>query len=193
MLNSVIKSLEGEIWKPVAVSGYECLYEVSNFGRVSSRRCQIMTPAIQNSGYKMLMFKCKGLQPKNVLVHRLVASAFLENPENKPEVAHIDHDKLNNHVSNLMWVTSSENKQQSIASGIWEYNTPTLGIKKFGSSSKYYGVVWDKTKKQWRAGWTVNKKLVGAKGFNDELEAAKYANEINLKLGLNRPLNKIDN
>lgn len=57
-----------------------------------------------NGGYK-----CVKLNGKHESIHRLVAKAFIPNPENKPEVNHIDGNKQNNHVSNLEWVTSKEN------------------------------------------------------------------------------------
>ena len=55
------------------------------------------------------VFLCKDGKKKAMSVHRLVAKAYIYNPENKPEVDHIDRDRVNNHVSNLRWVTRSEN------------------------------------------------------------------------------------
>lgn len=78
--------------------GTKVIYEVSNLGRVK-RNGEIIEPKINNSGYKALKF----------LVHRAVAELFIPNPENKPQVDHIDCDKLNNRVDNLRWVTASEN------------------------------------------------------------------------------------
>lgn len=89
-----------EIWKNVV--GYEGLYEISNLGRVKSN-CnggRILKWNVSNNGYATVeLFKNK--KSKRVLVHRLVASAFIDNPNNLPQVNHIDENKLNNHVDNL--------------------------------------------------------------------------------------------
>ena len=61
---------------------------------------------------------CKGGKPKNFFVHRLVALCFIPNPENKPEINHIDGHPLNNHVSNLEWCTRSENVQHAFDTGL---------------------------------------------------------------------------
>lgn len=97
-----------EIWR--SVDGYEGLYEVSNFGHVRSlfRYKRILKPMISSTGYQRVdLFKNK--QRKQFSVHRLVATAFVNNDDNKPFVNHKDENKLNNRADNLEWVTHQEN------------------------------------------------------------------------------------
>ena len=109
-----------EIWKPI--DGFDG-YEVSSFGKVRSYRKRGSRSAMYNEPrlIKSRPFKthCKeyskvnlmvGGAAKSALVHRLVAKAFIENTEDKPQVHHVDNDGLNNKVDNLDWVTNSENQ-----------------------------------------------------------------------------------
>lgn len=97
-----------EVWKDI--KGYYGIYEVSNFGNVKSLHSRnfgmILNKINDNYLYVNLFYKKKRLK---IGIHRLVAIAFIPNPENKPQVNHIDGDKLNNNVSNLEWSTSKEN------------------------------------------------------------------------------------
>lgn len=113
-----------EIWKDIA--GYETHYEISNHGRVKSKyagRNKIIPPHKLRTGYFDAHLSLGG-KLKYVLIHRLVAKAFIPNPENKPCVNHIDADKSNNAIWNLEWVTHYENEMHSIANGL---RTPFAG------------------------------------------------------------------
>ena len=111
-----LESLDGEIWRPIA--GYEN-YQVSNFGRVKSfynGKVKILKPALLG-GYLRIDLRKNGKR-KMIFVHNLVAKAFIPNPNNKPQVNHIDGCKLNNYVGNLEWATQSENIQHADITGL---------------------------------------------------------------------------
>lgn len=103
-----------EKWKNI--SGYEGYYQVSTFGRVRAighkyQRKGIYVLALhENNGYGYLLADLhKDNKYKSVAVHRLVAQTFIPNPDNKPEVNHIDGNKQNNNVENLEWVYRQQN------------------------------------------------------------------------------------
>lgn len=111
-----------ETWKPI--EGYEDTYEVSNQGRVrnSKRGGRIMTQSKVTNGYLAVSLSRDG-KTRSILVHRLVANAFVPNPDNKPQVNHIDGIKSNNTVSNLEWMTAWENHIHACNAGL----VPNLG------------------------------------------------------------------
>lgn len=114
-----------ELWRPIPEWEH---YEVSTHGRIRNSRGRILKPHTHYGNDKRLPYLRVGLTKPNATisgtnlkigtyrhnmrVHRAVALAFVPNPEDKPEVDHIDADTKNNHVSNLDWVTSQENIQR---------------------------------------------------------------------------------
>lgn len=110
--------MENEIWKEVV--GFEGLYMVSDHGNVKSllywrgSNCRLLVQNISKTGYRVVTLFRPGFS-RVYKVHRLVAEAFLPNPESKRTVNHIDGNKLNNHVSNLEWATDLENIRHAFA------------------------------------------------------------------------------
>lgn len=101
-----------EHWK--AIAGYEGIYEVSDLGRVKSlgnnksRKEKILKPRKYSCGYYLVNL-CKDGVAKQCLIHRLVADAFIPNPNNLETVNHKDEVKTNNSASNLEWMSQKDN------------------------------------------------------------------------------------
>lgn len=114
---------DSEIWADIAE--YETLYQISSFGRIKKlatfhgarmyREKILSNPKGQR--YCSINLSKDGIQD-GYLIHRLVAQAFIQNPENKPQVNHKDGNKHNNHVDNLEWATSSENNKHAFRTGL---------------------------------------------------------------------------
>lgn len=116
-----------EEWRPVEGTGG--LYEISSLGRIRSynngiwgrlRVPRIMKPQLDTVGYPGVTLGggTRGSIPRRGVIHRLVAEAFIPNPENLPQVNHEDGDKTNNVVENLTWMTNTENIRHSWRIGI---------------------------------------------------------------------------
>ena len=120
-----------EEWRDVV--GYEGFYQVSNYGRikvvphlVSRGFCtitcpeKILKPRAKNNRYLFVRLSNGSKRTsKEKYVHRLVAEAFLPNCDHKPEIDHIDGDRTNNFVTNLRWVTRTENVRNPNTFGKW--------------------------------------------------------------------------
>jgi hypothetical protein len=106
-----------EAWQPI--SGFEGLYEVSTCGRIRNVRTQFVLRSRPDAdGYRLLtLWKGSPTKAHTVKVHRIVAHAFIANPQCKPCINHKDFDRANNAVSNLIWVAVAENIECSRAAG----------------------------------------------------------------------------
>ena len=129
----MVDNLDNEIWKTIECFG-DGLFEVSNKGRVKKLAYSFINPYGRRCSYKETLVKChfreiKGRgygyvtlcyrrKTKHYSIHSLVAKAFIENPDNKPEVNHIDGNKHNNYVENLEWVTRAENMYHAKYAGL---------------------------------------------------------------------------
>ena len=92
----------------VKIDGFDN-YEVSNLGKVRNAKSgRVLKPQLNRSGYLMHGLY-KNNKQKFLYLHRIIATAFIDNPDEKPQVNHIDENKLNNDLSNLEWCTKREN------------------------------------------------------------------------------------
>jgi hypothetical protein len=197
-----------EIWKDV--EGFEGYYQVSNLGNVRSldrfvtnsgfnvlRKGKILKTSLSGHyrNYPSIQLQKDGKR-KNYSVHRLVAFAFIANPENKPEVNHINGDTTDNRVVNLEWCTPKENVNHAFNMGLyperlaedcpntkWIYHVykgddlvavlcGTKEIEEFGlRSSHVYGCV--KGYRKTHRGFTFKRFPIDSKGFSPRLKGIK--------------------
>ena len=149
--------MENEIWKDV--KDYEGHYQISNLGNVKSMKKNkelILRKHVGTSGYMIVVF-CVNSKAKTLMIHRLVADAFIGD-SNGRQVNHIDENKLNNNASNLEYVSGRENIQKYYSTRI--------------NKSKKLGATYNKATKKWRSFIRVNGKQIYLGAFETELDAS---------------------
>lgn len=127
-----VENLPDEEWRPIP--GYECKYVVSSIGRVMrlsrkvhpaegiimlTNKHRLVKPSPDSNGYMGLDLYDDNSKAKHYMVHRLVAVAFIPNPENKPTVNHIDGVTWHNEISNLEWATYAEQQAHGWKLGLY--------------------------------------------------------------------------
>jgi hypothetical protein len=134
-----------EEWRPIP--GYETFYEASNYGRVRSldrhvrhiwrgnpktifKAGRILSPETDDDGYLRVRLSDEAGKQKKFGIHQVVALAFIPNPENLPEVAHIDHRRQNNAPGNLKWASRAGNHSDSVIENRYAFSGPGIGKKR---------------------------------------------------------------
>tara|TARA_R110000772_G_scaffold243003_1_gene355710 strand:- start:37 stop:528 length:492 start_codon:yes stop_codon:yes gene_type:complete len=152
--------------QPVPIAGYEGRYTIYPDGRVWSRfgKGKFLSHRTSKGYTRVGLYKAN--VKKNKLVHRLLAEAYIPNPEGKPFIDHIDRDRANNSLNNLRWVTHQENNQNAAL-----YKTNKTGI---------LGVYYRKAlRKKWSAYINIDGKRK-AKCFATKDEAIAWRKEMEL-------------
>jgi hypothetical protein len=135
-------------------------YEISSFGRVKNKLGNILKERICTSGRPQASLSKNGKQYQ-FFNHVLVAKAFIPNFENKPQIDHIDRDRTNNNVSNLRWVTQTENQQNT--------------IKRKQNTSGYKCVFkYPSKQNRWFSSFMFNYKIYTSKAFDTKEEAYEW-------------------
>lgn len=144
----LVTDLEGEEWKNI--NGFENIYVVSNYGRVKHILHKgyqtLRVPSVSPNGYLKMVLSYKNRR-RTVSVHRLVAEAFIPNPQNADTVNHKDFDKTNNRASNLEWLSCKDN---------------ILHAKENGRNNRkpilQCDISWNVIR-EWKSAWTVQQEL----------------------------------
>lgn len=144
--------MKQKIWKNVV--NYEGFYEISNEGDVRGVDRSVKTKNGFNkkigsknlkqreniSGY-LIVYLFKNGKKKCQFIHRLIAEAFIPNPLKKPQINHINGIKLDNAISNLEWVTGSENMKHAVKMGLCKIPTPkSIAVFNLTTSEKYNSI-----------------------------------------------------
>lgn len=168
---------EKEVWKEIGKTGYE----VSDLGRIRHNN-RILAGSYHSDGY--VFTNIKG---KQIPIHRFVASTFIPNPENKPEVNHKDGNKMNNSVENLEWVTRKENIKHA-----HDNNLQPKGLATY--TGKFTEEQREEIKSLWNSGKYSRRELAKKYGvshtcINDIINNKyRYATKVNIFETVARPI-----
>lgn len=123
------------------IDGFE-RYTIDTNGNIfDTKRNKFVCQWVDTVGYYQCLLKDNNNKKKHIRVHRLIAKAFLPNPNNLPQVNHKDGNKLNNDINNLEWCTNSENTKHGYDNGLYQFKTRSHMVKattKDGRFSKVY-------------------------------------------------------
>ena len=152
-----MKVFELDIGAKIGVSANGDIYSLDNFnvrsnGRIFNKRGVKIKPALDAYGYLRCTFSNKGKR-QSVYVHRLVAMAYIPNPENKPTVNHINGNKTDNRVENLEWATQHEQKVHAMRNGLCDKNIAALEMsnQRRSISIQFDGVLYQSLRAASRA------------------------------------------
>jgi hypothetical protein len=152
-------------------------YSISNLGNVRNDTTQLVKqPYVARDGYYVINLY-ENNKIKYMKVHRLVATVFIANPDNKPFVDHIDNNRLNNNINNLRWCTQRENCMNSSIR-----NDNSSGVK---------GVSWHKKTKKWNARIMIDGIQISL-GYYDSVEEAAKARVQRAKIAFGQYTNKCE-
>lgn len=168
--------VEVEVWRRIDAD-----YDVSNQGRVR-HGSRILSGSVHSDNYILVT-----LHGKQCPVHRLVAKAFIANPEGKPEVNHLDGNKMNNAVDNLEWTTRAENQEHAVQNGLQPKVAKTY-------QGKFTAEQREEIKRTWDSGMLSRRQLAKEFGVSHTCisdiinDKYKYAEKVNAFEEIARPL-----
>ena len=117
------------------IKNYEGLYAITSCGKIWSYRSKrFLRPVTNAKGYLKVGLSKNG-QKKMYFIHRLVAQAYLPNPEGLPQVDHIDNDKTHNYLNKLQWITNRDNNRKSKSKPILQYDLDGNFIREWPSAT----------------------------------------------------------
>lgn len=179
--------LNTEIYKDVP----DLPYEISNLGNLrrksdypfKHKNKGYIKSYINNKGY-VCVHCYKNSKVYKFQIHRLLAILFIPNPDNLPEINHIDGNPKNNALRNLEWCTHQQNTQHAWNTGLFTNRFVNAGVKRKKATSQYQGVSWSESRKRWCAYVGFKKRSYSAGRFKNEIEAAKAYDALIIRMNL---------